>query len=94
MYTCPPCACSSSQSQLITPPAPEQNLLGVMGVSDWDFLCPVESVERPDEEEDTSKRPSLDDFDGEIAVFQVSTSATWLICDEAYYFSTKGIVAE
>ena len=83
--------CSSSQSQLLTP-APEQNLLGVMGVSDWDFLRPPPPVADPsttpkgggeaegggerdagkeEREEDTTKRPSLDDFDGEIAVFQV-----------------------
>ena len=49
-------------------PAPETTLLGVMGVSDWDFLCPPDHTPSPDE--DTSKRPSLDDFDGEIAVFQ------------------------
>ena len=85
------CTCSSSQSQLLTP-APEQNLLGVMGVSDWDFLRPPPPVTDPstmptgggesegggerdagkeEREEDTTKRPSLDDFDGEIAVFQV-----------------------
>ena len=29
---------------------------------------------REEREEDTTKRPSLDDFDGEIAVFQVSSS--------------------
>jgi hypothetical protein len=79
-------------------PAPEQNLLGVMGVSDWDFLRPPPPVADPsttptgggeaegglggegggerdagkeEREEDTTKRPSLDDFDGEIAVFQV-----------------------
>lgn len=84
---------SSSQSQLLTP-APEQNLLGVMGVSDWDFLRPppppvtdasttptgdreAEGEEereagKGEREEDTTKRPSLDDFDGEIAVFQVN----------------------
>ena len=90
---------SSSQSQLLTP-APEQNLLGVMGVSDWDFLCPpppppaatgpggegeregTEAEGREEreaagegqggeKEDDTTRRPSLDDFDGEIAVFQV-----------------------
>ena len=88
------CTCSSSQSQLLTP-APEQNLLGVMGVSDWDFLCPPPPAADPsttptgggeseggggggerdtgkeEREEDSTKRPSLDDFDGEIAVFQV-----------------------
>ena len=84
--------CSSSQSQLLTP-TPEQNLLGVMGVSDWDFLRPPPPVADPsttptggreaggggeerdvgkeEREEDSTKRPSLDDFDGEIAVFQV-----------------------
>ena len=62
---------SSSQSQVIQPPEP--SLLGVMGVSDWDFLCPPSEMRgvSGDEEEDTSHRPSLDDFDGEIAVFQV-----------------------
>ena len=42
----------------------------VMGVSDWDFLCPSGMEPRPDE--DISKRPSLDEFDGELAIFQVS----------------------
>ena len=87
---------SSSQDQLVTP-APEQSLLGVMGVSDWDFLRPpppsaAATVTTPtqdaeggvggkggelrqeEREEDTTKRPSLDDFDGEIAVFQVQSS--------------------
>ena len=41
----------------------------VMGVSDWDFLCP--SVTEPGQDEDISKRPSLDEFDSELAVFQV-----------------------
>ena len=66
-----PCSHTSSHSQLLTP-APEQSLFGVMGVSDWDFLCPPEEMDKSDGEEDDSKRPSLDDFDGEIAVFQVS----------------------
>ncbi len=43
-----------------------------MGVSDWDFLRPPSSPP----EEDESKRPSLDDFDGEIAIFQVRNK--WL----------------
>ena len=42
----------------------------VMGVSDWDFLCPPGMEPGPDE--DITKRPSLDEFDGELAVFQVS----------------------
>ena len=68
----------TSHSQLITP-APEQSLLGVMGVSDWDFLCPAEEAGTLDSDEDTSKRPSLDDFDGEIAVFQVCQLSLSLI---------------
>ena len=58
----------------------------VAGVTDWDFLCTEEEArgssghEGPgrDEGEEgerqriVGKRPSLDDFDGEIAVFQVS----------------------
>ena len=59
---------SSSKSQQTLPTTPEANLLGVMGVSDWDFLRPPTATS---EEEDEAKRPSLDDFDGEIAVFQV-----------------------
>ncbi len=47
---------------------PEPNLPGVMSVTDWDFLRPP-SV--PVGEDDHAHRPSLDDFDGEIAVFQV-----------------------
>ncbi len=50
---------------------PESNLLGVMGVSDWDFLRPLSLDETTEEGADESKRPSLDDFDGEIAIFQV-----------------------
>ena len=86
---------SSSQSQLLTP-APEQSLLGVMGVSDWDFLCPAtttapteggEKGQRSEVEgEDTTKRPSLDDFDGEIAVFQVSSSTLALQCVLCHYY--------
>ena len=57
---------SLSQQSLPTP-APPTNL--VMGVSDWDFLCPVGMEPGPDE--DTSKRPSLEEFDGELAIFQV-----------------------
>lgn len=59
---------SSTQSQTVTPAPPETSLFGVMGVSDWDFLCPPGHTPSP--EEDISKRPSLDDFDGEIAIFQ------------------------
>ena len=63
---------SSSQSPSQgTLPAPEVPLLGVMGVSDWDFLRPP-GMEPSEDEESLGKRPSLDDFDGEIAVFQVS----------------------
>ena len=58
---------SSSLSQSALTTTPESNLLGVMGVSDWDFLRPPSM----DSGEDEGKRPSLDDFDGEIAVFQV-----------------------
>jgi len=42
-----------------------------MGVSDWDFLRPP-GMDPSEDEESLGKRPSLDDFDGEIAVFQVS----------------------
>lgn len=62
---------SSSQQPPSSPPPPETTLLGVMGVSDWDFLRPPSDHAPSPEEEDSSKRPSLDDFDGEIAVFQV-----------------------
>ena len=58
---------SGSQSLATLPASPESNLLGVMGVSDWDFLRPPSMAM----EEDESRRPSIDDFDGEIAVFQV-----------------------
>ena len=56
--------------------APETtNLAGVMGVSDWEFLCPVAWRDSPAHqssgEAESGKRPSLDDFDGELAVFQV-----------------------
>lgn len=50
---------------------PEPNLQGVIGVSDWDFLRPPSA---PEDEDDHITRPSLDDFDGEIAVFQVGVS--------------------
>ncbi len=59
---------SSAQSQTVTPAPPETTLLGVMGVSDWDFLCPPGHTSSLGE--DVTKRPSLDDFDGEIAIFQ------------------------
>ena len=46
----------------------------VMGVSDWNFLCPAGMEPRPDE--DISKRPSLEEFDGELAIFQVMPNET------------------
>ena len=52
---------------------PEPNLQGVIGVSDWDFLRPPSA---PEDEDDHTHRPSLDDFDGEIAVFQVGRKCT------------------
>ena len=45
------------------------DLHGVTGVSDWDFLCPPGMESSPDE--GPSKRPSLEEFDRELAVFQV-----------------------
>ncbi len=71
--TCHSPLSSSTLSQSTLPSSPESNLLGVMGVSDWDFLRPPSSPP----EEDESKRPSLDDFDGEIAIFQVRIISDW-----------------
>lgn len=63
-------ACSSTPAPSLSTVIPvEPNLPAVMGVSDWDFLQPPSPPLL--EQEDTSHRPSLDDFDGEIAVFQV-----------------------
>ena len=59
-----------SQHSLQTVAPDTAGLHQVMGVSDWDFLCPLGMESGPDE--DISKRPSLDEFDGELAVFQVS----------------------
>ena len=50
---------------------PEPSLQAVLSVTDWDFLCPPSA---PQADTDTAHRPSLDDFDGEIAVFQVQAS--------------------
>lgn len=62
------------------------NMHGVMGVSDWDFLCPPGMEPGPDE--DISKRPSLDEFDGELALFQVyihvHTYMTFLCCVDTW----------
>ena len=59
------------------PPAapPPDPLLGVMGVSDWEFLAPERGG--AEESDPVAKRPSLDDFDGEIAIFQVSILDTY-----------------
>ena len=54
-------------------PAPVPAMNVVMGVSDWDFLCPTGMEPGPDE--DISKRPSLEEFDGELAIFQVGQKA-------------------
>ena len=59
----------------------------VTGVSDWDFLCPPGMESGPDE--DISKRPSLDEFDGELAIFQVnilSHREDFLIQDSRFLF--------
>ena len=58
---------SQQSLQTLVPDTTGLNL--VMGVSDWDFLCPLGMELGPDE--DISKRPSLDEFDAELAVFQV-----------------------
>lgn len=68
------CSPSSSQTSIsqhsLHAVAPDTTgLHQVIGVSDWDFLCPPGMEPGPDE--DVSKRPSLDEFDGELAVFQV-----------------------
>lgn len=70
------CSLSSSQTSIsqhsLHAVAPDTTgLHQVIGVSDWDFLCPPGMEPGPDE--DVSKRPSLDEFDGELAVFQVRT---------------------
>ena len=70
------CSLSSSQTSIsqhsLHAVAPDTTgLHQVIGVSDWDFLCPPGMEPGPDE--DVSKRPSLDEFDGELAVFQVCT---------------------
>lgn len=61
----PPFSSSLSLSTVIA--APDPSLQGVMGITDWDFLRPSNV---PVEDDDHAHRPSLDDFDGEIAVFQ------------------------
>ena len=58
---------SQQSLQALIPDTTGLNL--VTGVSDWDFLCPPGMEPGPDE--DISKRPSLDEFDAELAVFQV-----------------------
>lgn len=60
-----------SQQSLQTVVPDTTGLHQVMGVSDWDFLCPPGIETGPDE--DINRRPSLDEFDGELAVFQVRT---------------------
>ena len=68
---------------------PESNLPGVMSVTDWDFLRPP-SV--PMEEADHTHRPSLDEFDAEIAVFQVSSSHHSLHREEIIIIMTRDII--
>ena len=60
----------STSQQSLHPMTPDMaDLHGVTGISDWDFLCPPGLESSPDE--DLSKRPSLEEFDKELAVFQV-----------------------
>ena len=63
---------SISQQSLHTLTPDMTGLNHVTGVSDWDFLCP--SGMEPGPDEDISKRPSLDEFDAELAVFQVRST--------------------
>ena len=60
---------SSSQQSLQQAAADTGGLYGITRVSDWDFLCSPGMELGPDE--DISKRPSLDEFDSELALFQV-----------------------
>ena len=87
----------SGQSRSSTPPPTEplpqvtpsdSTLMGVMGVSDWQFLKPPGL-----EEKEGQRHPSLDDFDGELAVFQgvlerlggieETTAVGWLIVNQS-----------
>ena len=87
----------SAQSRGSTPPPSEplppmtksdSTLMGVMGVSDWEFLKPPSL-----EEKEGQSHPSLDDFDGELAVFQGvlerlaciedTTAVGWLLVDQS-----------
>ena len=52
-------------------PGPMPAMNQVTGVCDWDFLCPPGM--EPDPNDDISKRPSLEEFDGELAIFQVNS---------------------
>ncbi|KAL5499629.1 hypothetical protein EMCRGX_G011081 [Ephydatia muelleri] len=72
----------SGQSRSSTPPPPpstepqvtssDSTLMGVMGVSDWEFLKPTGL-----EEKEGQSHPSLDDFDGELAVFEGVLERLW-----------------
>ena len=53
------------QARPSCPPQRHHFYIGVMGVSDWDFLRPP-GMDPTDGEDSPGKRPSLDDFDGEI----------------------------
>lgn len=65
-------AYSSTASSLLTVAPPEPSgIQGVLGVTDWDFLRPPDSSPVTESKDFTHHRPSLEDFDGEIAVFQV-----------------------
>ena len=70
-YTCTSHTCSSTMSLS----APEPNLQAVTGVTDWDFLRPSSASAQ----DDHAHRPSLDDFDGEISVFQVCNKSMCII---------------
>ena len=63
-----PSSSTLSLSQVIPP---EPNLPVVMSMTDWDFLRPAGAPVQEEEEDPHTNRPLLDDFDAEIAVFQV-----------------------
>ncbi len=64
----------SSATSLPILPALEPSTSTVTGVTDWEFLKPDHSSSAGEQE--PAHKISLDDFDGEISVFQVSRHRT------------------
>lgn len=70
----PSYVCSHSAAPALSSQTTSSVLESVTGISDWEFLKPDKGIpsETPLKENKKVKNPTLEDFDGEIAIFQVT----------------------